>query len=68
MNLKAELLKRFFKPCATGFLLNPFYIARTGLYKELKRQAASAKGRLLDIGCGTKPYAELFPCSEYIGG
>ncbi len=66
-NLKERLLERFFKPGLVGLLLNPFYIARRGLYLELARLAPRVKGRLLDVGCGTKPYLELFKGCEYIG-
>jgi SAM-dependent methyltransferase len=36
---------------------------------DLRRVAPSARGRLLDVGCGNKPYAEIFRpfVSEYIG-
>ena len=29
--------------------------------------SANIKGRLLDVGCGNKPYKDLFTVSEYIG-
>lgn len=32
------------------------------------RFALKMSGRLLDVGCGSKPYQELFPlASDYIG-
>jgi SAM-dependent methyltransferase len=36
---------------------------------DLRRVAPRAHGRLLDVGCGTKPYAEIFRpfVTEYIG-
>jgi hypothetical protein len=36
---------------------------------DLKRAAPHAHGRLLDVGCGAKPYEHIFrPCvTEYIG-
>lgn len=56
-----------FRPGNVGFFTNPFYFARRGLYKAIKDFSPHLNGRLLDIGCGTKPYAKLFFCEEYIG-
>jgi SAM-dependent methyltransferase len=51
-----------------SIFLNPFFIIRRGLYKGLKKEAGLLKGRLLDFGCGSKPYRSLFTgVSEYIG-
>ena len=37
--------------------------------EQLREVAPSARGRLLDVGCGTKPYASLFAkyVDEYVG-
>ena len=37
--------------------------------EDLRRVAPLAHGRLLDVGCGSKPYAEIFRphVAEYIG-
>lgn len=49
-------------------LVNPFYLARSGLARAIRNYAADVHGRLLDIGCGSKPYREWFVgCSDYIG-
>lgn len=39
------------------------------LVRAVKEHSASMKGRVLDIGCGTKPYRELIEqnCEAYIG-
>jgi SAM-dependent methyltransferase len=57
-----------FCPSPRGILTNPFYIARHGLHRELARLLPSCSGRLLDLGCGTKPYRHLATqTTEYIG-
>lgn len=56
-----------FDPGRLGMLTNPFYFARRGLRKEIARMAPSLEGRLLDVGCGQKPYRELFNVDEYLG-
>jgi len=47
--------------------VNPFYFARAGLAKVIRRHASALSGRLLDIGCGSKPYQNLFHVEEYLG-
>ena len=38
------------------------------MYKKIRQFAPQLQGRLLDFGCGTKPYRGLFTnVSEYIG-
>ena len=50
-----------------GLFINPFYFARKGLALQIGQLARSLHGRILDIGCGSKPYQRLFSVSEYIG-
>ncbi|HPM10128.1 MAG TPA: class I SAM-dependent methyltransferase [Paludibacter sp.] len=47
--------------------LNPFYITRRQLFEHIRSLAPLINGRVLDIGCGQKPYSFLFKCDEYIG-
>jgi SAM-dependent methyltransferase len=56
-----------FYPSLWGVFFNPFYFARVGLHDGISDFAPKLHGRLLDIGCGTKPYKELFTVDEYIG-
>jgi len=66
--LKSFVLRLQFYPGVMGIWLNPFYLARRELYREMARFAPQMHGKLLDVGCGTKPYEELFLNStEYIG-
>jgi SAM-dependent methyltransferase len=45
-----------------------FYFIRNALYKKVKLYAPELNGRLLDFGCGSKPYQSLFSnVTEYIG-
>lgn len=67
-----KLIRQFFNkqqfcPSLLGVLLNPFYIARLGLYREIARQAPRLQGSLLDVGCGQQPYIGLFQVSQYVG-
>ncbi|WP_348343980.1 class I SAM-dependent methyltransferase [Ignavibacterium sp.] len=50
-----------------GTLINPFYIARKGLAKHIRELSPEISGKILDVGCGTKPYKNFFKFSEYIG-
>lgn len=65
--LKQLATKHQFKPGITGIFLNPFYIARKGLYDNLFALGHNISGRTLDVGCGTKPYEKLFSHSSYVG-
>ncbi len=52
----------------TAFWTCPFFFVRKNLYNNINRFAPSLKGKILDFGCGAKPYKHLFVnCSEYIG-
>jgi SAM-dependent methyltransferase len=50
-----------------GVLSNPFYFARSALHTALSRVAGRVGGRMLDVGCGHKPYAQLFHVTEHVG-
>ena len=56
-----------FAPGLGGVWLNPFYFARKALREEIGNLASNLQGKILDVGCGTKPYRELFNCTEYVG-
>jgi len=65
--LKAVYLREQFTPAGQGALVNPYFIIRRGLVRTLRRLAPKVGGRLLDFGCGTKPYESLFNVEEYVG-
>jgi SAM-dependent methyltransferase len=54
-------------PGWTGIFLNPFYLARKGLFSNIRDLAPKITGRTLDIGCGIKPYKNLCSSTEYVG-
>lgn len=56
-----------FTPNGWGLLVNPYYFARRGLYLGLAEFFPSLHGRVLDVGCGRKPYRHLVPVGEYVG-
>ena len=65
--LKAILERERFRPSWVGMFVNPFYIARKGLYQHVVDLAPHITGRTLDVGCGQKPYEHLFNVTSYIG-
>jgi SAM-dependent methyltransferase len=67
LSLKDKIEAAQFHPKILGIFVNPFYIARRGLAKNIKDLGTEIKGRTLDVGCGTKPYQKFFDSSEYIG-
>jgi SAM-dependent methyltransferase len=60
---------------ATKNFLNPklgpwtvlLYLHRKKILDSVKKAEPYLKGRLLDVGCGNKPYSSLFHTEEYIG-
>jgi SAM-dependent methyltransferase len=65
--LKAKIRERQYTPGFLDLFINPFYFARKGLYQHVASLAPGMGGRLLDVGCGSKPYRRLFNVSEYLG-
>ena len=48
---------------------HPYYLHLRSLFADLESAAKLAKGRLLDVGCGNKPYQGMFGerISKYVG-
>jgi SAM-dependent methyltransferase len=65
--LKQYIFAQQFNPGFIGLWVNPFYHARRGLYREIARAALQLNGRVLDVGCGCKPYRQLFPSCDFVG-
>lgn len=57
------LISKEFNPGITY----PNYLVRHHLLNKIKQFAPLLKGKMLDLGCGSKPYKSLFNVSEYIG-
>lgn len=67
---KHEFLdEHFFRPRWYSIFINPYFINRNSLYKAIQKFARDTKetAKVLDVGCGLKPYRELFSTSHYIG-
>jgi SAM-dependent methyltransferase len=56
-----------FIPSFLGIFINPMYFIRNGIIRGVLSNKKYLTGRLLDFGCGNKPYAELIDVKEYIG-
>ena len=65
--LKQIYTKEQFNPKILGLFINPFYFARKGLYQNVSKLITNLNGKLLDVGCGTKPYENICNVDEYIG-
>jgi SAM-dependent methyltransferase len=56
-----------FQPGFISLFINPFYFIRKELHRNIKHYASRLRGKLLDFGCGRKPYEHLFKVAEYVG-
>jgi SAM-dependent methyltransferase len=58
-----------FLPGRLGWIASPFFLTRRALFRAINANAHLVTGRVIDIGCGSKPYISLFEkfYSEYIG-
>lgn len=65
--LKSLIARERFNPRIIGFFINPYFFIRRGLYRGIQSHASKFDGKLLDFGCGTKPYRDLFVVDEYMG-
>ena len=51
----------------TALLYHPTYLVRKYLYQAVLRHGGQLKGKMLDLGCGSKPYKSVISVDEYIG-
>ena len=58
--------KSFLRP-RPGVWELPMYLHRKPILDSVLRAAPVLRGRLLDVGCGTRPYLPLLDVSEYVG-
>jgi len=59
---KSRIKSFTFNPCEHDYLFYYYFVPC------IRKAGEAARGRLLDIGCGNKPYIKLFPhVTEYIG-
>ena len=65
--LNVIVQRQMYFPGWLGVFVNPFYLARSGLCDAVAEFAPKLSGRLLDVGCGSKPYQSLFTVDTYVG-
>ena len=65
--LRRHLRQQQFNPDLSGAFVNPFFLARRCLWREIAAASGQLSGRLLDVGCGLQPYRALFPACVYTG-
>jgi SAM-dependent methyltransferase len=65
--LRSLIARQAFFPTSLGLFVNPFYFARKGLAVAIQRHSTELSGKLLDVGCGSKPYEKLFQVDQYLG-
>ena len=56
--IRSLVRRQDFFPGWLGVFLNPFYIARASLRDAMVLHSKGLTGKLLDVGCGSKPYRE----------
>jgi SAM-dependent methyltransferase len=61
--MEAPTIAYEFDPGVTS----PVFLTRNRLLKAISRFAPLLDGRLMDFGCGSKPYRSLFHVAEYTG-
>jgi len=65
--LRAVYDREMFNPKFLGYFVNHVFIIRRGLYKAVYENRHYLSGKLLDFGCGQKPYKKVIEVDEYIG-
>jgi SAM-dependent methyltransferase len=60
-------VREAFMPRWYSVFFNPFYLIRRSLFKGIQRNKSYIQGKVLDFGCGSKPYISLFNCESYTG-
>jgi SAM-dependent methyltransferase len=66
-SVKSHYVNQMFHPGLTGLFVNPFYFARRELVAAVRDLGGELTGRVLDVGCGERPYERLIRASEYVG-
>lgn len=66
--IRERTRRESFHPSLLGFLFSPDYMIRRALYVAVREMAPRVSGQVLDFGCGSKPYADLFAhAGSYVG-
>lgn len=56
-----------FNPTRAGIWVNPCYLIRRTISEAVQENGPYLKGKILDYGCGSKPYEQFFESTSYIG-
>lgn len=68
VKLKSYVRKLQYQTTFLSFFVNQGYLIRKVLWNEIRKYASSANGKILDFGCGSKPYEKAFSiCESYTG-
>jgi SAM-dependent methyltransferase len=70
LDIKKRLISNtFFLPRWYAIFLNPYFICRRWLFTAVRSFARSLQNdsRILDVGCGNKPYRNSFKTPHYTG-
>lgn len=69
MNKQEFVENNFFRPSWYSIFVNPYFIDRYAIFSAIRSfsKSLNTNTKILDIGCGKKPYLKLFKNSEYIG-
>jgi len=68
VNLKSHARVLQYQTSFLSFFINQGFLIRRALWKEIKQYAKNAEGKILDFGCGSKPYETAFSaCDSYTG-
>lgn len=67
--MKFTWQKQLFLPQWYAIFINPYFIARRGLYVAVQdfARADFSKQTLLDVGCGSQPYRAVYRAGTYTG-
>jgi SAM-dependent methyltransferase len=66
--LRNRMMREEFLPSWVSCFTSPLFILRSALKDGIIQYADEMQGRVLDFGCGSKPYESLFGrSSEYVG-
>ena len=60
-------IREAFMPRWYSVFFNPFYLIRKYLFSGIEKNKAYISGTVLDFGCGSKPYRDIFTVEKYIG-
>ena len=65
--VKAYYIHAQFFPRPWDLWINTFYISRKHLVGEIRSLVPALEGKVLDFGCGSKPYQQLFVGKKLVG-